>query len=170
VPHGRRLPRSLRAVPERSAGILLFRHGGDGLEVLLVHPGGPYFARRDAGAWSIPKGLYEDGEEPLACARREFDEELGSPCPEGPTLELGEIRQRNGKRVTAWAVEGDLDPTTITSNTFTIEWPPRSGRNQEFPEVDRAGWFGLDAAREKLIEAQTPLLDRLAAEVERSRR
>src|SRR5919107_6412622 len=130
-------------MPERSAGILLHRRGPGGLEVLLVHPGGPYFARRDAGAWSIPKGLYEPGEEPLACARREFDEELGSPCPDGPTLELGEIRQRNGKRVTAWAVEGDLDPTAITSNTFTIEWPPRSGRNQEFPEVDRAGWFGL---------------------------
>jgi predicted NUDIX family NTP pyrophosphohydrolase len=149
-------------VPERSAGIVLFRRGEAGLEVLLVHPGGPFFSRRDAGAWSIPKGLYEEGEESLACARREFAEELGSPCPDGPPIELGEIRQRNGKRVTAWAVEGDLDAEHITSNTFDIEWPPRSGRRQEFPEVDRAGWFGLDAAREKILAAQVPLLDRLA--------
>jgi predicted NUDIX family NTP pyrophosphohydrolase len=157
-------------MPERSAGILLYRHGTDDLEVLLVHPGGPYFARRDAGAWSIPKGLYETGEEPLDCARREFAEELGSPCPDGPVLELGEIRQRNGKRVTAWAVEGDLDAAAITSNTFTIEWPPRSGRTQEFPEVDRAAWFGLGAAREKLIEAQATLLDRLAEQLGPSQR
>ena len=155
-------------MPERSAGILLYRQTDDGLEVLLVHPGGPFFARRDAGAWSIPKGLYEEGEEPLAAARREFAEELGSACPDGPVLELGEIRQRNGKRVTAWAVEGDLDAGAITSNSFTIEWPPRSGRSQEFPEVDRAGWFGLSDAREKLLAAQVPLLDRLA-EAQRSR-
>jgi predicted NUDIX family NTP pyrophosphohydrolase len=155
-------------MPERSAGILLYRHGDDGLEVLLVHPGGPFFARRDAGAWSIPKGLYEESEEPLAAARREFAEELGSPCPDGPVVELGEIRQRNGKRVTAWAVEGDLDAGAIVSNSFTIEWPPRSGRSREFPEVDRAGWFGLDDAREKLLAAQAPLLDRLA-EAQRSR-
>ena len=155
-------------MPERSAGILLYRHGDDGLEVLLVHPGGPFFARRDAGAWSIPKGLYEESEEPLAAARREFAEELGSACPDGPALELGEIRQRNGKRVTAWAVEGDLDAGAIASNSFTLEWPPRSGRSQEFPEVDRAGWFGLDDAREKLVAAQAPLLDRLA-EAQRSR-
>jgi predicted NUDIX family NTP pyrophosphohydrolase len=147
-------------MPERSAGILLFHHG-DGLEVLLVHPGGPYFARRDAGAWSIPKGLYEPGEEPLACARREFAEELGTQCPDGPVLELGEIRQRNGKRVTAWALEGDLDTDAITSNTFTIEWPPRSGRMQEFPEVDRAAWFGLEDARERINPAQAAFLDRL---------
>jgi predicted NUDIX family NTP pyrophosphohydrolase len=152
-------------MPERSAGILLFRRTADGLEVLLVHPGGPFFARRDAGAWSIPKGLYEDGEEPFACAQREFAEELGSPCPDGPAIELGEIRQRNGKRVTAWAVEGDLNADAITSNTFTIEWPPRSGHRQEFPEVDRAGWFGLDAAREKVLAAQAPLLDRLVERV-----
>jgi predicted NUDIX family NTP pyrophosphohydrolase len=152
-------------MPERSAGILMYRRGSGGPEVLIVHPGGPYFARRDAGAWSIPKGVYEADEEPLACARREFAEELGSPCPDGPAIELGEVRQRNGKRVTAWAVEGDLDADAITSNTFTIEWPPRSGRTQEFPEVDRAGWFGLDAAREKLIEAQRELLDRLAQQL-----
>jgi predicted NUDIX family NTP pyrophosphohydrolase len=149
-------------MPQRSAGILLFRHGEPGLEVLLVHPGGPFFARRDDGAWSIPKGLYEDGEEPLAAARREFAEELGSECPDGSALELGEIRQKNGKRVTAWAVEGDLDADSITSNTFELEWPPRSGRRQEFPEIDRAAWFTLDAARTKLLAAQTPLLDRLA--------
>jgi predicted NUDIX family NTP pyrophosphohydrolase len=148
-------------MPQRSAGILLYRRGGEGLEVLLVHPGGPFFARRDAGAWSIPKGLYEPGEEPLACARREFAEELGSACPDGPALELGEIRQRNGKRVTAWAVQGDLDATAITSNSFELEWPPRSGRTQEFPEVDRAAWFKLDEAREKLIAAQAAFLDRL---------
>ncbi|TML05641.1 MAG: NUDIX domain-containing protein [Actinobacteria bacterium] len=152
-------------MPERSAGILLYRHGDDGPEVLLVHPGGPFFARRDDGAWSIPKGLYEDDEEPLAAARREFAEELGSPCPDGPTLELGEIRQKNGKRVTAWALEGDLDAEAITSNTFELEWPPRSGRRQEFPEVDRAAWFTLDAARVKILAAQAPLLDRLAEQV-----
>jgi predicted NUDIX family NTP pyrophosphohydrolase len=152
-------------MPERSAGILLYRVGDRGLEVLLVHPGGPFFARKDDGAWGIPKGLYEDDEEPVAAARREFAEELGSACPDGPALELGEIRQKNGKRVTAWALEGDLDAETITSNTFTIEWPPRSGRRQEFPEIDRAGWFTLDAARVKILAAQVPLLDRLAEAV-----
>jgi predicted NUDIX family NTP pyrophosphohydrolase len=152
-------------MPERSAGILLYRVGDRSLEVLLVHPGGPFFARKDDGAWGIPKGLYEDDEEPLAAARREFAEELGSPCPDGPALELGEIRQKNGKRVTAWALQGDLDAETITSNTFTIEWPPRSGRRQEFPEIDRAGWFTLDAARVKILAAQAPLLDRLAEAV-----
>jgi predicted NUDIX family NTP pyrophosphohydrolase len=152
-------------MPERSAGILLYRVGDRGLEVLLVHPGGPFFARKDDGAWGIPKGLYEDDEEPLAAARREFAEELGSPCPDGPALDLGEIRQKNGKRVTAWALEGDLDAETITSNTFTIEWPPRSGRRQEFPEIDRAGWFALDAARVKILAAQAPLLDRLAEQL-----
>ena len=148
----------------RSAGIVFFRRAESGPEVLLVHPGGPFFARRDDGAWSIPKGLYEDGEEPLAAARREFAEELGSPCPDGEALELGEIRQKNGKRVTAWAVEGDLDAGAITSNTFEIEWPPRSGRRQEFPEVDRAAWFGLAAARTKILAAQAAFLDRLATE------
>jgi predicted NUDIX family NTP pyrophosphohydrolase len=152
-------------MPERSAGILLYRRGGNGLEVLLVHPGGPFFARRDAGAWSIPKGLYEANEEPLACARREFSEELGSPCPDASALELGEVRQRNGKRVTAFAVEGDLDARTISSNTFEIEWPPRSGRRQSFPEVDRAGWFTVEQARAKLIAAQAAFLDRLAEQV-----
>jgi predicted NUDIX family NTP pyrophosphohydrolase len=153
-------------MPERSAGILLYRVGDRGLEVLLVHPGGPFFARKDDGAWGIPKGVYEDDEAPLAAARREFAEELGSPSPDGPALDLGEIRQKNGKRVTAWALEGDLDADVITSNTFTIEWPPRSGRHQEFPEIDRAGWFTLDAARVKILAAQAPLLDRLAEQFE----
>lgn len=148
-------------MPQRSAGILLYRRAASGPEVLLVHPGGPFFARRDAGAWSIPKGLYEEGEEPLACARREFAEELGSPCPDGPAIELGEVRQRNGKRVVAFAVEGDLDASAVTSNTFELEWPPRSGRTQEFPEVDRAEWFTLDAARTKILAAQAPFLDRV---------
>jgi predicted NUDIX family NTP pyrophosphohydrolase len=150
-------------MPERSAGILLYRHGSGGLEVLLVHPGGPFFARKDDGAWSIPKGLCEDGEEPLAAARREFAEELGSPCPEDKALELGEVRQKSGKRVTAWAVEGDLDADAITSNTFELEWPPRSGRRQSFPEIDRAAWVRPEVARVKLVAGQVVFLDRLEA-------
>ena len=152
-------------MPVRSAGILLYRRRPTGLEVLLVHPGGPFFARRDAGVWSIPKGEYGDDEEPLACARREFEEETGQPLYAAATIPLGEIRQRGGKVVTAWGVEGDLDAGAIASNTFALEWPPRSGRTREFPEVDRAGWFALDAAAAKLIAAQRPLLDRLAAAV-----
>ena len=131
--------------------------------MLLVHPGGPLWARRDVGVWSIPKGEYADGEEPLAAARREFAEELGTPAPEGEALELGEIRQRSGKRVVAWALAGDLDATQARSNTFLMQWPPRSGRMQEFPEVDRAEWFGVTEAREKLNPAQVELLDRLLA-------
>jgi predicted NUDIX family NTP pyrophosphohydrolase len=141
---------------------LLHRGRGENLEVLLVHPGGPFWARRDAGVWSIPKGEYGDDEDPLQAARREFAEELGSPAPDGEPLELGEIRQKSGKQVIAWALPGDLDAERITSNTFTMQWPPRSGRLQEFPEVDRAQWFGLDEAREKLNAAQVALLDRLA--------
>jgi predicted NUDIX family NTP pyrophosphohydrolase len=128
-----------------------------------VHPGGPFWARRDTGAWSIPKGEYGEGEDPRACALREFEEELGAPAPEPAALvELGTVTQRGGKRVTAWAAEGDIDPAAIRSNTFTIEWPPRSGRTAEFPEIDRAGWFGLEEAREKINPAQAELLDRLA--------
>jgi len=149
-------------VASRSAGILLYRAGAGNLEVLLVHPGGPYWAKRDLGAWSIPKGEYQDGEDPQACALREFGEELGTPAPDGAELvELGEVRQRNGKVVAAWALEGDLDATTIRSNTFSIEWPPRSGRTREFPEVDRAQWFSVAEARERILPAQAPLLDRL---------
>jgi predicted NUDIX family NTP pyrophosphohydrolase len=148
--------------PRRSAGILLHRDAGGGIEVLLVHPGGPFWARRDAGVWSIPKGEYSDGEDPLDAARREFAEELGSRAPDGDPADLGEIRQKSGKVVHGWALAGDLDPVTIQSNTFTLEWPPRSGRMTEFPEVDRAEWFGLDRAREKINPAQAAFLDRLA--------
>jgi predicted NUDIX family NTP pyrophosphohydrolase len=144
---------------KRSAGILLYR----AREVLLVHPGGPFWARKDAGAWSIPKGEYEEGEDPRSAALREFAEELGSPLPAGTELvELGTVKQKSGKVITAYAAQGDLDPDAIRSNTFTTEWPPRSGRMQEFPEVDRAGWFGLDQAAEKLNPAQAELLVRLA--------
>ncbi len=126
-----------------------------------MHPGGPAWARRDLGAWSIPKGEYGDGEDPLGAARREFEEELGSRPPDGPTLDLGEIRQKSGKLVRAWALEGDLDAGAIHSNTFTMQWPPKSGQMREFPEVDRAQWFGLREAREKVNAAQVQLLDRL---------
>ena len=144
-----------------SAGILMYRQQGAGLEVLLVHPGGPVWARRDAGAWSIPKGEYAEGEEPLAAARREFAEELGTALPEGETVDLGDVRQKSGKRVRAWAIAGDLDTTVVRSNTFAMEWPPRSGQMREFPEVDRAQWFDLAGAREKVNPAQVALLDRL---------
>jgi predicted NUDIX family NTP pyrophosphohydrolase len=145
-----------------SAGILLHRERGGAREVLLVHPGGPFWARKDAGAWSIPKGEYEEGDDPRACALREFEEELGSPLPAGTELtDLGTVRQSGGKVITAYSAPGDLDADAITSNTFTIEWPPRSGRSQEFPEVDRAGWFALDEAREKINQAQAEFLVRL---------
>jgi len=145
----------------RSAGILLYRRPATGLEVLLVHPGGPLWARRDAGAWSIPKGEYTHGEDPATAARREFTEELGSPAPGDFDVDLGEVRQRSGKVVRAWAAPGDLDVTTVRSNTFTLEWPPRSGRISEFPEVDRAQWFTLEQARERINAGQVPLLARL---------
>jgi predicted NUDIX family NTP pyrophosphohydrolase len=150
----------------RSAGLLLFRRTGEELEVLLVHPGGPFWAKRDLGAWSIPKGECDDGEHPRAAAWREFEEELGSPPPDGgEPLDLGEVRQKAGKVVRAWALAGDLDPEEITSNTFTMEWPPRSGRSEEFPEVDRAGWFAMTEARERINPAQVTLLDRLSEAV-----
>jgi predicted NUDIX family NTP pyrophosphohydrolase len=155
-------------MPRRSAGILLHRRGAGGLEVLLVHPGGPFWAKKDAGAWSIPKGEYEDGEDARACALREFNEEIGAAAPEGELVDLGEVRQKSGKVVTAWALEGDTNAEEITSNTFTMEWPPRSGKTREFPEIDRAGWFGLDEARTKILPAQAPLLDRLAERTEAS--
>ncbi len=129
--------------------------------MLLGHMGGPYWARRDAGAWTIPKGEIEDGEDAAAVARREFDEELGSPVPDGPMVDLGEIRQAGGKVVHAWAVEGDLDVATIVSNTFELEWPPRSGRVRSFPELDRAAWFDLDTARAMIVAGQRALIDRL---------
>jgi predicted NUDIX family NTP pyrophosphohydrolase len=145
----------------RSAGLLLHRGRGEDLEVLLVHPGGPMWVNRDTGAWSVPKGEYLDGEDPLTAARREFEEELGSAPPEGDVKELGEIRQKSGKRVRAWALGGDLDTTEIHSNTFMFQWPPRSGQMIEIPEVDRAEWFGLKDARERINPGQVPLLDRL---------
>jgi predicted NUDIX family NTP pyrophosphohydrolase len=145
-----------------SAGIVLHRRVNDRTEVLLVHPGGPFWARRDLGVWSIPKGEYEPGEDPLAAALREFEEELGSPAPDGDREDLGEIRQRAGKLVRAWAVAGDLDVSRVHSNTFELEWPPRSGRRASFPEVDRAEWFELDLARQKIVGAQAALLDRLS--------
>jgi predicted NUDIX family NTP pyrophosphohydrolase len=154
-------PVTKRKSSPRSAGLLLHRRAADELEVLLVHPGGPFWVRRDAGAWSIPKGEYAQDEDPLAAARREFEEELGSAPPSGEPTDLGEIRQRSGKRVRAWALAGDFDATTATSNTFTMEWPPRSGRMTEFPEVDRAQWFPVAQARAMIVPAQEELLDRL---------
>jgi predicted NUDIX family NTP pyrophosphohydrolase len=131
------------------------------LEVLLGHMGGPFWAKKDEGAWSIPKGEYDEHEDPLTAARREFEEETGTAPPDGPTIELGEIRQAGGKRVLAWAVEGDLDPATVRSNTFTLEWPPRSGQLQEFPEIDRGEWFDAATARRKLVKAQGAFVDAL---------
>jgi predicted NUDIX family NTP pyrophosphohydrolase len=147
-----------------SAGILLFRRrGGKGVEFLLVHPGGPFWRRKDAGAWSIPKGQIEDDEEACACALRELEEELG-PAPQldpERLIGLGSIRQRAGKLVEAWAAEADFDPARLDSNTFSLEWPPRSGSEAEFPEVDRAEWFDPETAREKILPAQVALLERL---------
>jgi predicted NUDIX family NTP pyrophosphohydrolase len=146
----------------RSAGILAFRRTNKQLEVLLVHPGGPFWRNKDLGAWSIPKGEYDVGEDAEAVARREFHEEIGIALS-GTLLPLGEIKQKGGKVVTAFAVETDIDAGNITSNTFDMEWPPRSGRRQSFPEIDRAEWFNLATAHTKLNEAQRALLDRLAA-------
>jgi len=148
-------------MPKQSAGLLMYRRRGGAPEVLLVHPGGPFWARKDQGAWSIPKGEYEPGEDPLVAARREFAEETGI-VPEGEFVALTPLRQRAGKIVRAFAFEGDLDPERIKSNTFVMEWPPRSGRQQEFPEVDRAGWFPLEVAKQKLLAAQVALVEELA--------
>jgi len=138
----------------------MYRRQGNRLEVLLMHPGGPFWARKDLGAWSIPKGEYEDGEEPLRAAVREFIEETGLE-PRGSFLELAPVRQKGGKIVSAWAFEGDCDPGSLRSNTFSLEWPPRSGRMKEFPEVDRAAWYDLDEAREKILPSQIPFLEEL---------
>ncbi|MCU0582352.1 MAG: NUDIX domain-containing protein [Syntrophales bacterium] len=145
---------------KRSAGLLLYRLREGALEVFLVHPGGPFWAKKDIGAWSIPKGEIGEGEEPLEAARREFEEETGFR-PEGVFRELLPVRQRSGKTVYAWAVEGDCDPAAIRSNTFPLEWPPRSGRVLDIPEVDRGGWFGIPQAREKILDGQRPLLAQL---------
>ena len=149
-------------MPRTSAGLLLHRRGPDGgIEVLIGHMGGPFWARKDAGAWSIPKGEHGPDEEPRDVALREFAEELGAPAPVTDLVPLGEVRQSGGKRLTVWAAEGDFDAAGAVSNTFSLEWPPRSGRMQEFPEIDRAAWTTLDEARVKLVQGQVPLLDRL---------
>jgi predicted NUDIX family NTP pyrophosphohydrolase len=147
-------------MPKRSAGILMFRRRGGEIEVLLMHPGGPFWAKKDAGAWSIPKGEYAQGEDALAVAKREFEEETGAR-PEGKFLPLGEVVQAGGKIVTAWALEGDFDPATLTSNRFELEWPPKSGRKVSFPEVDRALWFPPAEARQKILPAQHEFITRL---------
>ena len=150
-------------MPPRSAGILLYRRARSGLEVLLVHPGGPFWRNRDDGAWMIPKGLVEAGEEPLACALREFEEDLGTR-PAGQPRPLCRIRQKGGKWVEAFALEGDLDTDAIVSNAFRVEWPPKSGEYESFPEVDRAAWLPLGQARAKILPSQAPILDALEAE------
>ncbi len=156
------------AVPRVSAGLLLYRRSSEGaVEVLLVHPGGPLWARKDAGAWSIPKGEYGEEDDPAVRAEQEFAEEIGQRAPPGPRLDLGEVRQAGGKRVRAWAVWGDIDARTTTSNTFEMEWPPRSGEHRTFPEVDKAAWFSLEQARIKLLAGQLPLLERLESVVGR---
>ena len=155
---------------KRSAGFLIFRKR-DEFEFFLVHPGGPFWAKKDLGAWSIPKGEYEDGADPLATAFREFQEEIGvPPQPKGELLPLGEVRQAGGKIVTAWAFESDCDQTAIRSNTFSMEWPRGSGRIREFPEVDRAGWFRIAEARGKILKGQVSFLDKLAVTLGASHR
>ena len=153
----------------RSAGILLFRRSGEALELLLVHPGGPFWARKDDGAWSIPKGEYDETDDDAqAAALREFEEETGQPLPlaeDTQLIELGSARQASGKVVTAWAAEGDLDADAAVSNTFELEWPPRSGKLQQFPEVDRAAWFAVDAARVKITRGQLPFIDALLSTI-----
>lgn len=153
------------SVAKTSAGILIYRGEGDSLEVLLVHPGGPFWAKKDEGAWSIPKGELDEGEEPRACALRELEEEIGSSLGLVPErlIELGEVRLKSGKLVQGWAAEGDFEVATLHSNSFTIEWPPRSGSEREFPEVDRAEWFAPEQARLKINPAQVAFLDRLLA-------
>jgi predicted NUDIX family NTP pyrophosphohydrolase len=151
-------------MPKQSAGLLLFRDTPAGLEVLLAHPGGPYWAKKDEGAWSIPKGEFGPEEEPLAAARREFEEEMGAAV-DGDFLPLEPLKQPGGKLVLAWAVRADFDPATLRSNTFTIEWPPKSGRQQQFPEVDQAAWFGIASAKQKILKGQAPFLDQLCAKL-----
>lgn len=147
---------------KQSAGILLYKKSKTGASVLLVHPGGPFWAKKDSGAWSIPKGEFTEDENPFTAAKREFTEELGMPPPEGEFIELGSAKQSSGKIVHAWALQSDLDIKTIVSNTFSMEWPPKSGQHQEFPEVDKARWFSLAEAKDKLVKGQVPLLETLA--------
>ena len=147
-------------MPKKSAGLLLYRHNEGSLEVLLVHPGGPFWRNKDEGSWTIPKGEFID-EDPLAAAKREFNEETGTAPPDGPYMPLTPIKQKNGKVVSAWAVEGDFDPARLSSNEFETEWPPKSGRMQKFPEVDRAEWFAPDVAKQKMLSGQGALVDEL---------
>jgi predicted NUDIX family NTP pyrophosphohydrolase len=151
-------------VPEKSAGLLLFRRRGGGVEIFLVHPGGPFWAKKDNGAWSIPKGLYEADEDPLLAAQREFAEEVGTQVG-GEFIPLGEFKLPSGKRLSAWAVEGDIDAGSAKSNMFEMEWPPRSGRRAQFPEVDRAEWFMAERARTKLTKGQLPVIDAFLAQI-----
>jgi predicted NUDIX family NTP pyrophosphohydrolase len=147
-------------MPQRSAGIMLFRRNARDLEVMLVHPGGPFWRNKDDGAWSVPKGLYETDEDPLVAARREFQEETGTAV-DGDFIDLGDFRQSGGKTVRAFALEGDFNVAAFRCNTFTLEWPPKSGRMQDFPECDRAEWFAAAAARRKLVKGQAPIVDAL---------
>ncbi|MBX9778406.1 MAG: NUDIX domain-containing protein [Xanthobacteraceae bacterium] len=155
-------------MPRRSAGLLMYRRRGIALELLLVHPGGPFWAKKDDGAWSIPKGEYDAGEEPLDVAKREFAEEVGA-VPDGDVADLGDVAQAGRKIVRAFALEGDFDVARLQSNTFEIEWPPKSGRRRSFPEVDRAGWFPPDEARRKIVAGQRPFIERLLAIVEKGK-
>ena len=148
-------------MPKKSAGLLVYRQAAGDIEVLLAHPGGPFWRNKDHGAWTIPKGEFDETEDPLAAAKREFKEETGSAPPDGPYISLEPIKQKNGKIVHAWAVEGDFDPGELNSNTFLCEWPPKSGRMQEFPEVDRAEWFAPQVAKEKILQGQQALVDEL---------
>jgi predicted NUDIX family NTP pyrophosphohydrolase len=151
-------------MPQRSAGILMYRRKNGAVEVLLVHPGGPFWKKKDEGAWSIPKGLYEESEDALAAARREFEEETGA-APAGEFIPLGEFRQSSAKIVSVWAVEGEFDVTKLTSNTFALEWPPKSGKINDFPEIDRAAWFSPNEARRKILKGQRTVLDALIAKL-----
>jgi predicted NUDIX family NTP pyrophosphohydrolase len=155
-------------MPKKTAGLLLFRETSGDLEVLLVHPGGPFWAKKDDGVWSIPKGEFEQDEDPLAAARREFEEETGS-APTGDAIPLEPLRQPSGKVVYAWAMRGDFDPATLKSNTFSMEWPPKSGRQQDFPEVDRAAWFPIEEAGRKMLKGQAPLLRQLRQKLQVAR-
>jgi predicted NUDIX family NTP pyrophosphohydrolase len=152
-------------MPQKSAGILMYRRKGGAVEVLLVHPGGPFWIKKDDGAWTIPKGVREEGEEGLAAAKREFEEETGA-APAGEFIPLGKFRQSSAKTVSVWALEGEFDVTKLKSNKFALEWPPKSGKTNEFPEVDRAAWFSPDEARRKILKGQRAMLDALLARLD----
>jgi predicted NUDIX family NTP pyrophosphohydrolase len=152
-------------MPKLSAGLIVYKHTKDRIEVFLAHPGGPFWAKKDAGAWSIPKGEYTEDEEVLAAAKREFAEEIGVPAPEGDFIELGDVKYGN-KRVTAWAVQGQVNPAELKSNLVTLQWPPKSGQTIEFSEVDKAAWFTLDKAKQKLVKGQVSFIERLAEKLQ----